>query len=42
MVLYELAILGNPTTAQLDELTKWLDQAAEHFQLKINVDNQLF
>ncbi len=29
MALYELAILGNPTRAQLDELTKKLVQAAE-------------
>lgn len=41
MALYELAILGNPTPAQLDELTKKLDQAAEHFQLEIGTDIRL-
>jgi hypothetical protein len=38
MALYELAVLGDPTPSQLDELTLSLAQAAENFQLKMGVD----
>jgi hypothetical protein len=41
MALYELAILGDPSQDQLDELTKMLTQAAENFQLKMGVDIKL-
>lgn len=41
MSLYELAILGSPTQAQLEDITIKLAQAAENFQLKIDIDIRL-
>jgi len=41
MALYELAVLGSPSKAQLEELTQKLSQAAENFQLTIDDDIRL-